>query len=98
MGYNKSPKAFDDCIALAEQALLSDRGVKVTLPDNGTAVRLVARLNQMRTNDRKANSHIYPPDHEMHNASVYDMLVFARKDAVVMVEKRTINDLKVELL
>jgi hypothetical protein len=34
----------------------------------------------------------------MHNASVYDMLVFARKEAVVMVEKRTINDLKVELL
>ena len=58
-----------------EKALSSPNGIKLTCGSYQEAIMLRARFNAFRKQNRKANAEIYPPDHEMHGNSAYDVLV-----------------------
>lgn len=104
MSWSKSPLAFNDVKGLFEQALMADKGIKVTLTSHAQAVALRARFNYFRKYDRECNRTIYSPENPMHQRSVYDILVLRipPKDAedanVLYIEHRKESDYNVETL
>lgn len=75
MGLNKSPLALEDAREILERALGASKGIRVRCPTHGAAIRLRARLNTCRVNDRATNMNIYEPGHYMYGSSAYDRLV-----------------------
>jgi len=94
--FSRSPLAFDDCQDLFERALNSKKGIKITCQSHGEAMALRMRLHYYRRKDKEANASIYPREHEMHKASVWDRLVCRVDDNVLRIEHRGTDHLIIE--
>lgn len=100
MPYANSLQAYPDVRQLFDQALESDKGLRLTFASENEATTSAGRFNAFRVRDRKENAKIYPADHPMHGNSVYDGLqVQVRKaDKMVIIKKLDINHFNVETL
>ena len=102
MTISTSPKAFEDCYTLLQQALDSPNGIRQGFPSSGLARHQVSRLNRARNNQREQNREIYPPDHPSHGTSPYDTLVIRTPRKVdgkwyIHIEPRTVSGVIEEL-
>lgn len=94
--------AYLDCIKLLDQATEDTKGVRVQVPDDGSAIHFRMRLHRARTLNREYNAKVYAEDHPMHNASVYDKLIVRIREIEgitwVYIEQQGINLGRVEAL
>jgi hypothetical protein len=98
MPFPNNITSYPDCQKLFDQALASERGIKVTWPSTDEAIFQAGRLNAFRVRHRKANGNIYPADHPLHAASEYDAIMVRRDDNVVELVKLSNTNLNVEEL
>ena len=98
MPYPNSITSYPDVQKLFDQALASERGLRLTFETAQEATFNAGRFNAFRVRDRKENAKIYPADHLMHNTSVYDGLMIQRRDTIVIIKKLDINQFNVEEL
>lgn len=89
MGHNKSPIAFDDCRAIMNRALASERGIEIECGKKPEAFRMRARCYEARSQDREASKKIYQPDDPQYGQSAWDRLVIRLDGATIRVEKIT---------
>lgn len=74
MTISNSVLAYDDCYDLFEQALTSDKGIRIEFDEVGKARQHVMRMHQARQLTRNQNTKIYSKDHPMFGKSEYDQL------------------------
>jgi len=74
MASNTSYAAQLSIKTLMQAALDSPVGIKIEFTSEGEALKLRARFNHMRSDDRKMNKKIYPAEHPMHGGSVWDSI------------------------
>lgn len=75
MSQINSLRAYDDCKAVFESALLDPRGARARIGDQGMALNMRTRMHYFRNLDRNANTQTYPEGHPNHGTSVYDPYV-----------------------
>lgn len=78
MSQSNSLLAYSDIKEILDRALGSDRGLRVTFPDDSKAVKFQSRANHYRVLLRRENSKNYLPTHELYNACIYDVLELSR--------------------
>ena len=83
--------SYPDVQALFDKALESEKGLRLTFETHNEAVFQAGRFNAFRKQDRLANAKIYPADHRLHHASVYDGLMVQIRENVVNIKKLDIN-------
>ena len=102
MAFSKSPHSFADIKLLFEQALESERGIKITCSSRGAAMLLRSRFNYYRKMDRGENKKTYSEDHPMHGWSIYDGLVLvippkgSDEQHVLYIKPRLVENVEVE--
>jgi|SRR5579872_884501 len=74
MPVSTSPRAYDDCFELFEQALSAPKGIRKRAPSAGKAKNLVSRLHKARQIHRLEMTAL-PPDNPDYGISPYDKLV-----------------------
>lgn len=95
--FNKSPLAFNDLEDIFERALASENGITITCRDHAEAMGLRTRLHYYRKRNKDLNRETYPPEHPLHNASVWDRLVCHNPtDNVLRITKRQTDHLIIE--
>lgn len=76
MSISTSRASYLDCYQYYDQALEEERGIRIQVQSYDYACHLRQRLHMARKIKRADNADIYPePDHPMHNASPYDIVV-----------------------
>jgi hypothetical protein len=83
MGISTDRQAFADCYGYFERALETPQGIQKWFGAYPPAAVLRARLNQVRTLDKKLNRSLYPPEDPMHGSSIYAQIrvrIFAAED------------------
>ena len=84
-----SIEAYEKELRWFEQAVSSPRGIKITCADDGTAINTRMRLNKLRAAIRRQNASVYPPDHELHGVSPFDIFTIAVEgNKIVMTKKK----------
>ncbi len=83
MPLSKSPLAYNDCKAVLDRALASEKGIEVLFADKDRATAFRYRLNQARRMSRKDNRDIYPAGHRLHGWSEYDTLTLELHDKTI---------------
>lgn len=86
MPYSTSLTSYPDIVKVLDRALESRAGVRVTFETVEGVMTFCGRVHTFRHQDRKANAKIYPADHHMHGASVYDPLTIKRRKDCFQVE------------
>jgi len=76
----KSELAYAAPLGVLERAIAAPRGTCASFQTSGQALNFRQRLYTARKAQRKLNNKMYPPDHELHDASPYDSLTFILKD------------------
>lgn len=80
--------AFPDCKKALDQALASERGVRLEFPSSKDAFRFMGRCNSFRLLDRKENAKIYTePAHTLHGRSIYDVLKIVQENQFIIITK-----------
>jgi len=74
MSVPTTPRAYDDCYEVYDQALKDPLGIRVRMKDYAGANHFRSRMHTARKVDRQQNTRIYEMDHPMFNASAYDCL------------------------
>lgn len=100
MPYPKSTSSYPDVRQLFEQALASEKGLRLTFESPEQATFNAGRFNAFRVQDRKENARIYPADHHLHAKSPYDglMVQVRREEKVVIIKKLDAGNFSVEPL
>ncbi len=98
MPLSQSPAAYTDCAALLDQALESEKGVRITCDSKGMATNLRQRLYKARQLDQKQNAESYPKGEPLHGRSVYDRLTVTVDENFVVIRKLDAMSLTVEEL
>ncbi len=76
MSISTSRASYIDCYQYYDQALEEERGIRIQVQSYDYACHLRQRLHMARKIRREDNREIYPdPDHPMHGASPYDIVV-----------------------
>jgi hypothetical protein len=71
----KSLRSYDNEKTIFDGAFENGGRARVICKSLGQAVNIRARLHRFRALDRDSNAEIYPADHPMHGASIYDNLL-----------------------
>lgn len=87
MAANNSPAATGDIRSWLDQALESQRGIKVKLGSRDDCIRNRQRIYSFRIYDRAQNKKVYPEGNPMHGRSPYDGLT-------VVIDEN--NDMRIE--
>lgn len=92
MSISTSRASYLDCYQYFDQALEEERGIRIRVQSYDYATHLRQRLHMARKIKRQDNTEIYPdPDHPMHGACPYDILVVKIKTeergVFVLIEK-----------
>ena len=88
-----SPLAYDDIRDIADRALQSARGVRISFATEGQANNFLGRFNYFRREiDRKGSREIFPPEDPRYNRSIYDKLVPRKIGLTVESTKRSADD------
>lgn len=90
--------SYPDCAALFDQALASTKGVRVRFETHSEAVFQGGRFNAYRARHRRQNEKIYPADHPLHKASIYDGIMVRVKDNTVELHRLSIDQFNIEEL
>ncbi len=98
MSFSKSVLAYPDIKGYFEQAIESERGIRIICKDPKSATMYKHRMNYFRVLHRKDNAQLYPQDHSMHGRSPYDVLIIRQRDHEILVEKLALNPHSTELL
>lgn len=98
MSFSKSPLAFDDVKSYLHQALDAPKGIKITFPTRAAAITFRSRCNHYRKRDRDASKEIYEPGNPRRGTSPYDGLSLMIDDTQVVIIKREMIELKVEVI
>ena len=72
MAYSRNPPDFDRSVELLEQALASERGIRIICGPKAGATKQTFRLNEARAKIRAENREIYEFGHELHGRSPYE--------------------------
>ena len=67
--------AYEDCTDYMQRAIDAEKGIRVKVPDHGSAMRLRSRLHMARSLDRKNNRDLLPEDDPLYGKSEFDPLV-----------------------
>lgn len=71
-----------------DEALDSERGIRLTFKARNAAFRFLSRCNSFRRLDREENAKIYlEPAHTLHGRSPYDILAMRCDGAAVLIRK-----------
>jgi len=98
MSFSKSTLAYPDIKDYFEQAMESDRGIKIICADQKAATMYKHRINYFRVLHRKDNQKLYPEDHALHGRSPYDIFVVKQQGHEILLEKMILNPMKTEVL
>lgn len=98
MPMSENTATYQDVRDILDQAMESERGVRVPCDSENYATHLVMRCNQFRKLDRRENKLTYPEGHIMHGKSPYDVLSISRVDSAVKIVKITPGRFTVEAL
>lgn len=81
--------SYADCEGYFNQALTSDKGIKLTFKDRGQRERFVRRCNKFRALLRKKNASLYPdPGHPFHSACQFDAVQVSKDGELSAVMKK----------
>lgn len=72
---SKSLLSYADIRGVMDQALASEKGVRVRCDSLGQAYNLRQRFYSYRLMDRKENAKIYQPGDPLYNTSAYDKII-----------------------
>jgi hypothetical protein len=98
MPYATSIHSYPDVRQLFDQALESEKGLRLTFETEAQAITNAGRFNAFRVRDRKENAKTYPADHTMHGRSPYDGLMVQRQGPIVIVKKLDVAHFNIEEL
>ncbi len=98
MSFSKSVLAYPDIKGYFEQAIESERGIRIICKDPKSATMYKHRMNYFRVLHRKDNAQLYPQDHHLHGRSPYDVIVVKQRDHVIELEKMAMNPFTTEEL
>jgi len=76
MPFSDSSLAYDDVKRLLDQALMSEKGLRVRFETHGKAIQFRHRLNHFRKLDRRESTKIYTKGDPLFGRTVYDKLEF----------------------
>lgn len=94
--------AYQDCYKLLEQALATQRGIRVLCKDYTEAHLLRLRLNKARLLNAEANRRTFEPEHPLYNTSEFYILTIkvefeeGRQRWLCILEKKQHSMIEVE--
>ena len=98
MPQSKSTGSFPECIEILQQALESERGLKLTFPTPEAAFSFRMRCYSARRCAQRESKKLFVPDHPMHGKSFYDSLVMVISGNILYIKKGDSIDFAVEML
>jgi hypothetical protein len=75
MTHPNSLTSYDDCFALLDKTMETERGIEIPKESKKSAHYLVARLNYARRLQRKINEQAWPVTDKRHYGTQYDEMV-----------------------
>ncbi len=93
--------AYSDCVEHFERALSSEKGIALTLPSKGEAIRMSQRLHACRDLHRKQSRKVYPEDHPSYGKTDWDHFKVSKdpdNDCRLLIQPYSQNVLTVEEL
>ena len=95
MSHPTTIAAYPDVEKLFDQALASDKGLRLTFETQAQATYNSGRFNNYRKLLRKENRRIYPADDPRHNGTAYDGLQVRLRGNEVHIVKMDISQFNV---
>jgi hypothetical protein len=84
----KNLSAYEDLRPHFDRALVSPRGIRITVASSGAAVSLRSRLYALRKLEREASIDVYDPGDLRRGTSPYENLAITIEDNAVLITPR----------
>jgi hypothetical protein len=103
MALSDSRNAYEDCYAILDMAVASEKGIRYHESSQSLAKHLINRLNYARALNRRMNKEIFDETDPRHGVSTYDSLIVSRPKLDdgkwwVYIQLRAFNPSKIEYL
>lgn len=85
----KNLSAYEDLRRHFDRALISPKGIRITVASSGAAVSLRSRFYMLRKLEREASIDLYPPGDERRGASPYENIAISTLDNTVLLTHST---------
>lgn len=87
MAFSEAIASYDDVRTLLDQAIASEKGIRIHLETPAACIHLRHRAYAFRKMDRRNNREIFPPGHIQHGKSPYDSLMLTIEGTDLLVQK-----------